>query len=55
MPRKYKKKNIIMNVNNQDWFLNDANIKHFQALRPEGQLAVKQLMFCAKFPEHYDD
>jgi hypothetical protein len=54
MPRKYKKKNTIMNVNNQHWFLNDANIQHFQTLTPEQQLAVKQLMFLKHLQDHYD-
>ena len=54
MPRKYKKKNVIMNVNNQDWFLNDANIQHLQTLTLEQQLAVKQLMLLKHLQDQYD-
>ena len=53
MPRKYKKKNVIMNVNNQDWFLNDANMQHFHTLTPDQQEFVKQIMMLKKLQDFY--
>ena len=54
MPRKNNKKNVIMNVNNQDWYLNDANMQHFQTLTPDQQEFVKQLMLLKNLQNHYD-
>ena len=47
------KKNTLMNVNNQDWFLNDANMQHFKTLTPAQQESVKQLMLLQKLQNHY--
>jgi hypothetical protein len=43
MPKK-SNKNTIMNVNNQNWFINNENMEHFKTLDPLQQEAVKQRM-----------
>ena len=47
------KKNTLMKVNNEDWFLNDANMHHFKTLTPAQQESIKQLMLLQKLQNHY--
>ena len=51
----YKKKNVLMNVEGVNWFLNDENMKHFQGLPPERQAAVQQMMLLQKLKETYGE
>ena len=51
----YKKKNVLMNVEGVNWFLNDENMKHFQSLPPERQAAVQQMMLLQKLKETYGE
>ena len=48
----YKNKNVLMNVEGVDWFLNDENMKHFQSLPLEKQAAVQQMMLLQKLKKH---
>ena len=51
----YKKKNVLMNVEGVNWFLNDENMKHFQSLPPERQAVVQQMMLLQKLKETYGE
>jgi len=44
LTRNYKNKNVIMNVEGVNWFLNDENKKHFDSLPPHEQAFVQHMM-----------
>ena len=48
LTRNYKNKNVIMNVEGVNWFLNDENKKHFDSLPPHEQAFVQQMMLFGK-------
>ena len=47
-------KNVLMNLNGLDFYINDENYKHFQSLPNLQQEAVKQLMILEILKSIYD-
>lgn len=49
-----KNKNVLMNVEGVDFYINDDNYKHFKSLSKVQQEAVKQNMLLGLLKSVYD-
>ena len=47
-------KNVLMNLNGVDFYINDENNKHFQSLPKHQQEAIKQIMILEMLKSTYD-
>ena len=49
-----KNKNVLMNVEGVDFYINDSLFKHFKSLPKMQQEAVKQMMILGLLKSEYD-